>query len=244
MLYSPYAGPVQPGFVPSLCGPLQLVTPPSGSALAIDPRSQGSSLAMAKSYLRITADQTADDDVIKQAIQGATRFCEERIEGARTFLNTTWDLPVSRWWFEQSGTSLWGDGCSGRQRPANGMGEQLAIPLPPLASVTSVKYYDTTGVEQTLASTFYIVRTPRRQEGTIERASLQVFPPVQCDREYPITIRFVAGYGDGLATFPPVEVQSAILLVAGWLYGDREPTTRDLDSVDSLLRTVAYGVYG
>ena len=118
------------------------------------------------------------------------------------------------------------------------------LPRPPLSSVTSVKYYDTNQTQQTLASTYYLVRTPWRQAGTIERAALQVYPAVAPDYKYPITIRFVAGYGDGLTTFPPVEVQQAILIATGWLYQDREPTDRELSAIDNLLRTVSYGAYG
>lgn len=200
---------------------------------------------MVKLHLRVGSDLTTENDPITQYVQAATRFCEERVpEGGRTFLNTTYDLPVSHWWFEQSSLSLWSFGGSGgRQDVINGCGEQLPIPLPPLSSVTWIKYYDGTGTLQTLASTYYLVRTPRRQEGSIERAPLQVFPAVAPDRKYPITIRFVAGYGDGLTTFPPVEIQQAILLATTWMFEDRGPSARELASVDSLLQTVAYGAY-
>ena len=245
---NPYQGPRQPRFLPELCGPINLVTPPASNALAIDKRNQASSLAMAKLHLRVSADQTGDDDVITQYLQTATRYCEDRIDGGRTFLLTTFDMPIVHWWFDQSGLNIWGGDTGaglegGRQMEADGMREQLPFPRPPLSSVTSVTYYDSNGNLQTLASSYYLVRKPWRQQGTIERASLQVFPAVAPDYEWPITIRFVAGYGDGLTTFPPVEVQQAILVATGWMYADREPTNRELDVVDQLLRTVSYGGY-
>ncbi len=152
-----------------------------------DPVGQVLSTDEAKAHLRITFSN--DDTLIDSLIQECTRLCEEEISGTRQFLFATYDLPVSHWWWDKP----------------------LGIPRPPLASVTSVKYFDTAGVQQTLPTTFYDVHTPWKMPGYIVRKPLQVFPPHQIDQHYPITIRFVAGYG--AAADVPYEAKAAVKLL-------------------------------
>lgn len=223
----------QPQFLPHLLGDLEMVT-------ACDPTTLVS-LAEAKLHLRV--DQSVEDALLTMKIGAATRFCEENIEGSRQFLSQTFDLPVAHWWFEQGGFgALYGESGWARQSVANGRGEALAIPKPPLQSIASVKYYDVSGTLQTLDSSYYLVRTPYRQKGTIERAPLMTFPLCQPDRRYPITIRFVAGYGAASAV--PTNLKCAVLIALGWLYEDRSPLKREMDACLDLLNTERFGGYG
>jgi uncharacterized phiE125 gp8 family phage protein len=93
--------------------------------------------------------------------------------------------------------------------------EEITVPLPTLQSVTSVKYYDVDGVEQTITSSNYIVAGQRI-------APIETFdwPDIDTERPYPITVRFVAGYGD--AAEVPAAIKAAILLLTGDLYANRE----------------------
>ncbi len=155
--------------------------------------------AEAKAHLRV--DITEDDTLIDNLIREATRLCEEETLGSRQFLTATFDLPVAQWWWDTP----------------------LTIPRPPLASVASVKYYDPAGVQQTLSTDYYEVRTPWRMPGWIARKANQTFPAHQCDRPYPITVRFDCGYGT--AEFVPDLAKAAIKMVIHDRYNLRGATS-------------------
>lgn len=180
---------------------------------------QAVSTGRAKKYLRV--DAADDDDQIGELIEAATVFCEQEIEGARQIRPATFDLPVLCWW----------------QRP-------LKLPRPPLSAVVSVRHFDTAGAEQTLASSVYLVRTPWRQPGTIERAPDQTWPAYQQDRRLPITIRFTAGYAVGSV---PRTVEQAILLLVSQWYEQRMPigqvTQETANAVAALLASEGWGSY-
>lgn len=130
----------------------------------------GQIVTTTEAKLHCRVDVTDDDTYIANLIQAAQDYCEREIYGHRQFLPATYDLLVRDWF------------------------ESLPLPRPPLASVVSVKYYDTNGSQQTLATTYYNVAYPWRQPGYIERAPDQSWPSLQGDRPFPITIRFLAGY--------------------------------------------------
>lgn len=74
------------------------------------------------------------------------------------------------------------------------------IYLPPLASVTSIKYIDTDGVEQTLSASNYLVDAVSRP-AQIEEAYGMSWPSVRSQRNA-VVVRFVAGYGDAATDVP------------------------------------------
>jgi len=92
---APYGAPDQPLFVPSLLGPLQLVTPPTGRVLDVPE---------AKLHLRIPGDQDDEDEYLDGLIEAATLAVEESIPGHRQLLTAAWDVPVRCWW--QGGLKL------------------------------------------------------------------------------------------------------------------------------------------
>ena len=111
---------------------------------------------------------------------------------------------------------------------------RMEIPLPPLQSVTWIKYIDTAGVEQTLSDSSYWVGTAA--EPAIIQACYS-WPATQC-RPEAVRIRFVAGYADTDAV--PSPIKSAILLLMGDLYENREASIigtiqTDNPAVDRLL---------
>ena len=95
--------------------------------------------------------------------------------------------------------------------------EAIQMPLPPLQSVTSVKYIDTNGVEQTLSNTRYTVDTSGDPGWVIVDADGW---PETMDTANAVTIRFVCGYG--AAGLVPAPLRSAILLHIGDLYENRQ----------------------
>lgn len=187
------------------------------------PSGRAVSLIEAKQQLRI--EHVDEDPYIGSLIDAATAFCEQEIDGHRQFLSATYELPVSDWW----------------EGP-------LVFPRPPLSSVTSLKYYDVNGVEQTLGTSIYQVKTPWRQPGYLIRGVDQDWPSLEnSEREYPVTIRFVAGYGAASAI--PATIKQAILLLVGHWYLNRSGTligsiSKELEfSVSALLRSESWGHY-
>lgn len=110
--------------------------------------------------------------------------------------------------------------------------DEITVPLPTLQSVTSVKYYDVDGVEQTISSSNYTVAGQR-----VVPVDTYDWPDVEPGRPLPITVRFVAGYG--LAVAVPAAIKAAILLILGDLYANREAQGEQLfenDAAKRLLR--------
>lgn len=172
-----------------------------------------------RKWLRV--DHALDNDQIGDLLEVATVFCETEISGHRQIRQAVYDLPARCWW-----------------------AGELCLPRPPLSSVLSVKYYDTQGSEQTLASSFYLVRTPWRAPGTIERAPDQTWPGLQGDRSHPVTIRFRAGYASGSV---PATIKQAIrFLVTQW-YEQRlsvgKADKETVHAVSCLLQSDSYGSY-
>ena len=123
-------------------------------------------LPFVKNYLRV--DNTADDDFIVELIE-ASRQIIERGTG-RQLVTATYDWRL------------------------DGFSDVLMIPKPPLTSVTSVKYLDEDGSEQTLAADQYDVHVDRTP-GEIRLAFDQSWPSLRGGHK-DVTVRFVCGYGD------------------------------------------------
>jgi uncharacterized phiE125 gp8 family phage protein len=118
---------------------------------------------------------------------------------------------------------------------------EVELPKPPLQSVSSVKYIDDDGVEQTLATTEYEVDT----SGVRGRVYLAYEGEWPIHRIEPnaVRIEFVAGYGDDRSDIPG-NFLSWMLLRAGDLYLHREGTvvgtlSSRLEFVDTLVESEA-----
>ena len=147
-----------------------------------------------REFLKV--EVTDDDTLIISLIKTARRHAETFTR--RAFITQTWKLTLDKF-------------------PASDV--PLLIPRAPLQSVSSVKYIDTDGVTQTLATSKYIVdieNTP----GRISPAFGEVWPDTR-SRIGAVTIEFVAGYGNPSTV--PEGLKTAIrLLVAHW-YETRMP---------------------
>jgi uncharacterized phiE125 gp8 family phage protein len=148
-------------------------------------------LEEAKRFLRV--DITRDDALI-EALMVSAREEVELLTG-RTILSTTYALRLE---------------CF----PATGI---IALPRPPLQSVTSIAYIDTAQVSQTLATTVYGVDS-FSEPGRVYRKTGQTWPSVY-DQLVPITITYVAGYT--LATVPE-RMRTALKLLLNDSYEHRE----------------------
>ena len=168
------------------------------------------SVAEVKDNARI---DIADDDIwIWNAIKAATELCETFLK--RCFCTTTLRLNLDEFpWFD------------------------FVLPKPNLVSVTSIKYLDTNGVQQTLSASAYSI--------DIRSVPGRIVPVYQTDwpayRNFAnsLEVIYVAGYGAASAV--PNAVKGAIeFTVSNW-YANRENQGMLPDVAKSLLRSEAWG---
>lgn len=150
-------------------------------------------LVEAKASLRV--DVATDDTLITSHITTATAQLDGR-DGilGRAIVTQTWELVLAAF-------------------PAH----EITIPLPPLQSITSIKYQDSANVETTLASTSYVI------DKTSEPAL--IYPVTTWPSTYStpnaVVIQFIAGYGAAGAV--PEPIKSAIKLRVQSLYDNLKP---------------------
>jgi len=168
-------------------------------------------LTLAKAHCRVT--NSAEDTLLTHYIEAARLTVDGRAGVlGRALITQTWELVLD---------------CF----PS----EFIRLPLPPLQSVTSIKYLDPDGVEQTLDSARYLVDNASQPGGVVVDADGW---PATDDTANAVRIRFVAGYGATAASVP-APIRSAILLTVGDLYENRQGQQKDAlngnPAVDSLL---------
>lgn len=149
------------------------------------------SLSEAKAHLRVT--ESDDDIYITALIKAATAEAETFTQ--RALMTQTWDVFSDYF-------------CS-----------MMEMPKGPLQSVTSVKYIDTDGTQQTEAASVYTVDTDS-DPGIVRLAYNQSWSSVR-DQANAVTIRIVAGYGNAAAV--PMPIKQAMLIHVAHLYESREP---------------------
>jgi uncharacterized phiE125 gp8 family phage protein len=99
----------------------------------------------------------------------------------------------------------------------------IDLPMPPVATITSVKYTDTAGVEQTVSASAYAL-SPYGESRRLAPTYGNYWPDTQSIPDA-VRIRYVTGYGApgagaGFAACPKT-AKSAILLMVAWLYEHR-----------------------
>ena len=170
---------------------LSLVTAPTDEPLT---------LLEAKLHLRV--DQTAENSLIDTYISASRQAAEHFT--SRALMTQTWDWKPT--------LKQWAPFASGRA---------VLLPKPPLVSVTSVKYLDTDGAEQTYAAANYLVTVARDGRGYVQmKPDAATAWPSTYDVDGEVTVRFVAGYGD--QDDIPGDLKAAMLLIVGNQYANRE----------------------
>jgi uncharacterized phiE125 gp8 family phage protein len=91
----------------------------------------------------------------------------------------------------------------------------IVVPMPPLQSVTSIKYIDTDGVEQTLGDLLYSVDTDSIP-ALIVPAYDETWPTDVRDQINAVRVRFVAGFGS--AADVPEDIKQWIKIAVGTMY--------------------------
>jgi uncharacterized phiE125 gp8 family phage protein len=99
--------------------------------------------------------------------------------------------------------------------------EPLRLPFPPAASISSVKYVDAAGVQQTLDAAEYALDSSR-QPAVLRTAYGRSWPAVR-GQAGAVQIEYVAGYGNAAAV--PQLAKAAIKLLLAHLFNNREAVT-------------------
>ena len=167
-----------------------------GLKLITEPAAEPVTLAEAKSHLRITAND--EDALVEVWIKAAREYCEGYQN--RAYITQTWELALDSFPSERI----------------------MKIPLPPLQSVTSIKYYDPEGTETVFPTDDYEVDA-YNQPGRISLGYGKSWPSTTLRPLNGVIIEFKAGYGDTADTIPE-KVKQAIKVLIGELYEHRELT--------------------
>jgi uncharacterized phiE125 gp8 family phage protein len=175
--------------------------------LITPPAEEPVTLQEARAHLRL---ESGEDEYLAGLIKTARRYCES-FQG-RAYITQTWDLFLN----------CFPCGC-------------IKVPLPPLQSVTFIKYKDGAGILQTLDPSEYLVDA-FSEPGLIGLAYGKSWPPTYPEANA-VQIRFVAGYG--VAADVPCEIKHAILLKVADLYehrgGDEGMDKNINEAIESLL---------
>ena len=171
-------------------------------------------LAEAKLHCRV--DIADDDTLITALITAATEMAEQKT--GRAIMTQTLELTL------------------------DAFPEAFELTRVPVQSITSVKYYDTTGAQQTLSNTLYALDAADDFGfAYISPVYAGVWPNTR-DQINAVAVRYVAGYADAASV--PQSIKNWILLMVSTMYANRETeayssravsTTVQMQFVDRLL---------
>jgi uncharacterized phiE125 gp8 family phage protein len=154
----------------------------------------GEPLGAAEAKLHLRLDGDDENELLDALITAARDVCETATH--RAFITQTLELGLDCFPCE------------------------ISVPRPKLQSVTSVKYLDTNGTLQTLASTEYTVDASS-EPGRIKPAYGKYWPVTRKELNA-VRISFKAGFGDD-AEDVPATIRQAMLMLIAHLYENREP---------------------
>ncbi len=169
-----------------------------------------------------STNTTADPELVSWTT-AARMFCERFTH--RSLITTTWDLGLDAFpWYAPAGYT------TEAQIGANA----IWLPQAPLQSVTSVSYVDTNGDTQVWSASNYTVDTPSGPTAGPGRVipAWSLYYPVTRTVPNAVTVRFVAGYG--AAGTVPAPIKSAMKLLIGLWYANREAGVLERASADIL----------
>ena len=110
---------------------------------------------------------------------------------------------------------------------------KIILPRSPLQTVTTLKYTDTDGTQQTLSSALYTVNT-NADSGYIIPAYNEDWPDIRYVPDA-VEIRIVCGYGTASTDIPDVYRHAMLLLIGNWFENTEE-------SQPFSINAISYGV--
>lgn len=163
-----------------------------------------------KAHTRIS--QAAEDALLGVYISAARALAEA--DTGRQFMTATWEAVLD------------GFPCD----------DEILLPKPPLVSVSSVKYLDGAGTEQTWAASNYVVETPAGETcapGRLRLAYGVSWPSPQAVRRS-VRIRYICGYSsDSDPADVPAGIRQALMVGVAESYKVRE------ESIQGTISTAA-----
>ena len=160
---------------------------------------------------QVRADLTAESTLVDLYIAAVTAKAENFIK--RALVNQTWELTLDH--FPIVSCDL-----MGVRDPAY-IPNKISLPLAPVQSITSIKYIDVDGVQQTLTGTEYTLTAD--DPNCVVPAYGKTWPSARL-QPGSVTIRYVAGYGATSASVPE-SIRAWILMNVASLYENRESVT-------------------
>jgi len=161
---------------------------------SVDPAVQPVTVSELKEHLGLASSDTDQNvrlaDLLTSAIEAVER------DTRRSLLTQTWQLRLDDF---PSEIELWN---------------------PPIQSVTSITYVDTSGSTQTVSSSVYVVDI-QSEPGIVRLAYGQSWPSIRGD-DRGVLVTYVAGYGDTAADVP-YELHEAVKLAAQLAYDSPVP---------------------
>ncbi len=97
---------------------------------------------------------------------------------------------------------------------------EFTLDMKPLISVSSIKYYDANGTQQTVSASNYFADIYAYRPRIRLRQATFTWPDLQEDRPSPIEVRFVAGHANAAAV--PSDLKLAISMLAMYWYEQRQ----------------------
>jgi uncharacterized phiE125 gp8 family phage protein len=141
-------------------------------------------LTLAEARAQCRVDGTDDDTYLTSLIAAATSHVEDYT--GRALVTQTWELVLDKF------------------------ADAMMIPKGPVTAVSSVKYFDVDGVQQTITDTNYVLDAASDPQWLV-RASDYTWPSLS-DGINNVVIRFVCGY----STVPDAILHAIRLLVSQW----------------------------
>lgn len=186
------------------------------------PATEPITLQEAKDYLRV--DHSDDDTLITSLIVTARQQAE--LFTNRAFITQTWQMFFECWPYRDSQRE-WEPGLFTLPVNFNRAQNSIEIPLPPLISVTHIKFYFEDGTDSTLDSanyqeTKYTGVAPLKGKVTLND---NVTIPTNLRNDDGIEIEYQAGYGNASAV--PDQIKTALLEEIKFRYENRGVVCKD-----------------
>jgi len=213
----------------------QLITPPASEPVT---------LAQAKLHMRLDFDD--ENALVQGLITAAREYCEQVIQ--RAIYNRTYVLSLDQFNYGDWRSTIPMDRRNPLRFSALWQSMALRLPMPRLVSVSSITYLDTTGTQQTLDPSSYVVDASSEPARIVPAVNL-TWPTTDYYIPGSVKVTYISGsYGDGVETDTcPASIRQAILLLIGAWYQNREAisplTLKTVPmAVDALLN--GYRFYG
>lgn len=185
-----------------------------------------------RQHIRVDVGDTAQDTLVAIYIGQAREQAE--LFTRRALITQSWIMALDKFPVPGLETSsanwygpAWGVGPGPLSviKPDGKTQFEITIPLPPLQTIDSIKYYDTDGVLQTLSPSAYMVDI-YSEPARVTPAVGTTWPSTQ-NRANAVEVRFTSGYGaSGDAV--PAGIRHWMLQQIGDMFENREATVMGL----------------